>query len=203
MKFHIRHQSPIFFFMMVFPAIVMTMILLFYVTFGIAITDSLGAVYFFMGAFIFCAAVEIISIILYLIDFFYGANIIVGSDFVDIRLFLRRKKVHFTEIMDVSYSHDEYDYSKHNRHHANPLGQYFYAKRWRRHKLMAQLDFHLTSGKRITLTEAARGYAEGRKRAMVDPTVNPDENVRLYQAYQCYCSAVDQYSIQHGLQITR
>ena len=209
MEFKIRHTTPFFSLGMILPGVLFIVVLFLYLALGIALTDSLLAMEIFVGVFIFCAAAEILFIVLFLVELACGAKIIIESDHVDIRMLLRRKKIHFYDIEEARYSHNEI--SQHGRYHspyrhhtlAGMYGHYYYSRKWRRNKIEAQLDFYLTSGKRITLVDAATGYAAKRDRAKVDPSVDPDENVRLYQAYQCYRSAVDQYAVSHKFQIPR
>ena len=61
--------------------------------------------------------------------------------------------------------------------------------------IRAQLAFYLTSGRAVILNDDAKAYRKMRERAKVDLSIDPDADVRLYQAYQCYCSARDRYAI--------
>ena len=209
MEFQIRHTTPFFTLGMILPGMLFVIVLFLYIALDIAVTDSLLAAEIFLGVLIFCMAAEVFFIVLFLIELVCGAKIIIGSDHVEIRMLLRRRKIHFYDIEEVRYSHSgsiqKPRYHSPRRHHslAGMYGHYYYQRKWQRQKITAQLDFYLTSGKCITLTDNATGYAQKRERAKVDPSVDPDENVRLYQAYQCYRSAVDQYAVSHKFQIPR
>ncbi|MBQ6039195.1 MAG: hypothetical protein IJL32_00205 [Oscillospiraceae bacterium] len=208
MEFKIKHISAYFSVAFVLPWIVFLIVLGFYLFFGITVQNDTAAI-IMIGVILFCAAAELLTVILYIINLICGAKIIVESDHLDIRMPLRRRKIHFYDIEEVRYSHTEtteslpYHSSQHHHSLGGKYAHYFYNKRRHYQVCRAILDIWLTSGKCITLSDAATGYAQKRKRAMVDPSVNPDADVRLYQAYQCYCSAVDQYAVSHKFQIPR
>lgn len=140
-----------------------------------------------MGFAIFIP-IEILFIVLFVSEQIYGARIIIESDHIDVRMVLRRKRLCFHEIADAEYSH-YFDPKEDDSHFISPDVGYSFGP-----QLRSQLVFYLNSGKVFILNDQARGYEEKRKRAMVDPRIDPDENIRLYQAYQCYRSAAELYA---------
>ena len=195
MKFKVRHTTKLFFRYKDYLLLVPFALLNLFVTFGFSIQDTIPT-YILFGLIVFCIAAFFILLILYIIELFCGAKIIIESDSVEIRMLLRRKKIRFTEIEEVKYTHDEELVRSHRGRHGGPHRRNYFVIR-------PQLTFFLTSGKSVCVNDKGTGYLEMRDRAKVDPTVNPDEDITLYQAYQCYCAAVDEYSRQHGLQIPR
>ena len=195
MKFKVRHTTKLFFRYKDYLLLVPFALLYLFVTFDFSFDDTIPT-YIFFGLILFCIAAFFILQILYFIELFCGAKIIINSDSVEIRMLLRRKKIRFTEIEEVKYTHDEELVRSHRGRHGGPHRRNYYVIR-------PQLTFFLTSGKSVRINDKGTGYPEKRNLAKVDPTVNPDEDITLYQAYQCYCAAVDEYSRQHGLQIPR
>ncbi|MCR4760573.1 MAG: hypothetical protein K5705_09965 [Oscillospiraceae bacterium] len=195
MRFKVRHTTKLFFRYKDYLLLVPFALLNLFVAFGFSIQDTIPT-YILFGLIVFCIAAFFILLILYIIELFCGAKIIIESDSVEIRMLLRRKKIRFTEIEEVKYTHDEELVRSHRGRHSGPYRRRYY-------ELRAKLTFFLTSGKSVCVNDKGTGYLEKRDRAKVDPSVNPDEDITLYQAYQCYCAAVDEYARQHGLQIPR
>ena len=195
MKFKVRHTTKLFFRYKDYLLLVPFALWNLFVAFGFSSNDTIPTCILF-GLILFCIAAFFILLILYIIELFCGAKIIIESDSVEIRMLLRRKKIRFTEIEEVKYTHDEELVRSHRGRHGGPHRRNYYVIR-------PQLTFFLTSGKSVRINDKGTGYPEKRNLAKVDPTVNPDEDITLYQAYQCYCAAVDEYSRQHGLQIPR
>lgn len=201
MKFKIKHRTPLFKWGITVTGIAAPVIFVIAVLcFGITFPDN---PWFFCGLFILWALTEIIFIILRIAEQFLGAKIIVENDFFDIRMVLRRKKIWFNDIDDVKFSHyNEYINVKGHTARRDPLKELFYSikspspatTRYR-----SRLDITLTSGKTITLNDAAPGYARKHKLARVDFRVNADEDIELYKAYQCYRSVRFPYLNQRNI----
>ena len=164
---------------------------------GSAMENHVQRVMFLFVLFIVLLVLSVIYLFLFFLERITGAKIIIESDSVEIRKLLRpRKKIRFAEIEEVKYTHDEELVRSHRGRHGGPHRRNYFVIR-------PQLTFFLTSGKSVCISDKGTGYLEKRDRAKVDPSVNPDEDITLYQAYQCYCAAVDEYARQHGLQIPR
>ena len=199
MKFKVRHISKLF-----RPRVAPLLLYIPMMTGGIlaiagmgsAMEDHVQRVMFLFVLFIVLLVLSVIYLFLFILERIIGAKIIINSDSVEIRKMLRRKKIRFTEIEEAKYTHDEELVRSHRGRHSGPYRRRYY-------ELRAQLTFFLTSGKSVCVNDKGTGYLEKRDRAKVDPSVNPDEDITLYQAYQCYCAAVDEYARQHGLQIPR
>ena len=195
MKFKVRHTTKLLFRYKDYLLLVPFALMILFVIFGFTTQDTIPT-YILFGLIVFFIAAFLILQILYFIELFCGAKIIINSDSVELRMLLRRKKIRFTEIEEVKYTHDEELVRSHRGRHGGPNRRRYYVIR-------PKLTFYLTSGKSVCINDKGAGYLEKRDLAKVDPTVNPDEDITLYQAYQCYCAAVDEYSRQHGLQIPR
>ena len=202
MEFQIEHRSRIFARGMQIPGLAFMGALLLMVIIGVTLQNG-TVLMIFCGFSAVLAVIEVIFMILSLIEIFYGAKVIVNSDHLDIRMVLRRKRIPFDQIEETKYSH--YEGTKYPRYRSDDFfGDYTIVKKlYGRKYFRTQLDIFLSSGKHISLTDNANGYSKKRKQAQVNPSINPDEDIRLYQAYQCYRSAVDQYAREHGLQIPR
>lgn len=208
MEFQIRHLSLVFYAGILIPWAVVFVTVLLLVSVGLTL-ENLTVLYVFAGILALCGIAEIIFILLYLLEVLFGAKIIIGEEYVEIRKLLCRRRIYFREIAEVKYSHQDTDEThtfrtakySHLRH--SQYSYYFYRKMVSRRGVRALLDFYLTSGRCISLNDNAKSYMKMRDRAKVDMRVNPDEHVRLYQAYQCYCSAMDRYAVTHGFGISR
>lgn len=189
MKFKIKHRTPCFEWGIRIPWFVAPVLLIAAVYFDFTLDEQ---PWFFFGLFILFALTEILFVILYAAECITGAKVIVEDDCLDIRMFLRRKKIWFDDIDDAKFSHyNEYvDLKGHSLRGERREDSLFSSrhtpviKRYR-----SRLDITLTSGKVITLNDAAPGYAKKYKLARVDFRVNADEDIELYKAYQCYRSA--------------
>lgn len=190
MEFKIKHRTRLFRYGVTVPWIFFLLAFLAYIFFGLSIKDT----YAFMvliGLFILCAVTEIVFIVLYVLDRIYGGKIVIESDHVDIRLLFRHKKLLFDDISDAKYSHyyDEREEKRSLLSMALDSHHYYRPEMYVR----SQLYFYLVSGKVLTLNDVALGYRKKRERWITNPGVDPDEDVKLYQAYQCYCSASRRY----------
>lgn len=201
MEFKIRHQTPLFFFGIIFPLVLLVAALLLAVALGITIQNETAAM-IGIGLIVFSAAAEILFIILYVTEVIFGAKIIIWTDHVELRMLLRRKKLYFYDIEQAKYSHFETGRNAYGREdlyyetsNYSHTRDFLYHKMRKRHDVSAMLEFYLTSGKVVTLTDDARSYARKREHAKVDLSLDPDADVKLYQAYQCYCSARDKYAL--------
>ena len=202
MEFRIKHETPLFFFGIIFPLILLVAALLLAAALGITLQNEVAAMAA-IGLLLFSSALEILFIILYVTEKICGAKIIVGTDRVILRMLLRRRVLPFCKIEETKYSHYEGTeqsavHSHEDRYYETSnyshFTDYFYHRMTHRQVVRAQLDFYLTSGKCISLNDDASSYRKLRERAKVDLRIDPDENVRLYQAYKCYCSARDHYA---------
>ena len=106
MKFKVRHTTKLFFRYKDYLLLVPFALLYLIVTFDFSFDDTIPT-YIFFGLILFCIAAFFILLILYIIELFCSAKIIIESDSVEIRMLLRRKKILFTEIEEVKYTHDE------------------------------------------------------------------------------------------------
>lgn len=186
MEFKVKHDTKWIHYGIGVPWIVLIFPFLIFLFLGFDINNEIEAT-LFLRLLAFCAPFEILFIVLFVSEQIYGARIIIESDHIDVRMVLRRKRLYFHEIIEAKYSH-YYDPKEKDSHFTSPDIGYSFGP-----QLRSQLIFYLNSGKVLILNDKATGYEEKRKRAMVDPRIDPDENIRLYQAYQCYCSAVELY----------
>ena len=167
---------------------------------------------FLLGLFIVLLVLSVICLILFLLERITGAKIIVNHDHIIIRKLLRhRRKIFCLDIMNARYSyHDTVEDSRYLTTESTDQTPGLIYRHLRKDTArrppdsVALLEFELVSGERISLNDHnTKSYNQMLNRAKVDPAVNPNAYVRLYQAYQCYCAAVDQYARENGLQIPR
>ena len=84
----------------------------------------------------------------------------------------------FNDIVDLRYSHYYDDEHANECHDSRSLGP----------RLRSQLVFTLVSGKCFKLNDNAKGYEAKRKLWITHPEIDPDEDIKLYQAYRCNLS---------------
>ena len=203
MEFKIRHETPLFFLGIVFPLVLLLAALLLMGAVGLTLQKETAAM-IFLGLLIFAIAAEVIFIFLYVLEKIFGAKIIIYTDHVELRMLLRRKKLFFYDIEQTKYTHYEGKRSSYGRREDlyYETSNYSHTRDFLYHKMRsgsivrAQLAFYLTSGKAVILNDDAKSYRKMRERAKVDLSIDPDADVRLYQAYQCYCSARDRYAVE-------
>lgn len=195
MKFRIKHETPLFQYGTFIPLCVPAAALLIYVFLGLNVNDNFIPTMVLIGISAVSIAAELLFIILFFGEKIWGSKIIVQSDHLDIRLFLRRKKIHFDNINDVKYTHYEVTDSDGERrsHSTNLFVRYnaHLSRTWVRSRLI----IYLSSGKKLSINDDAPGYEKKRKLWITEPDVDPDEDVKLYQAYKCYLAAARQYFI--------
>ncbi len=191
MEFKIKHNTKWIHYGIGMPWLVLVIIFLIPFLLGFDFNNEFKAM-FLLVLLALCAPFELFFIILFVIEQLYGARIFVESDYIDVRMVLRHKRIRFNEITEVKYSH-YYD-SKETDLCGTPDISYSFGP-----QLRSKLTFYLTSGKVFVLNDKALGYEQRQKRSLVDHGIEPDENIRLYQAYQCYCSAVNQYKLESAL----
>ncbi len=192
MKFRINHETRAFHHGTIIPLIAAAAALVIFIFLGFDISYYTPTMVL-VGIEVLCSAAELIFIVLYIGEKIWGTKIIVESDCLDIRMFLRRKKLPYSKIDDVKYTHyeDSDTLGEHKRHSSNIFVRYRARKRrvWIRSKLI----IYLSSGKKLILNDDAADYAKRRKLWITEPNLDPDENVKLYQAYKCCLAASHQY----------
>lgn len=192
MKFKIKHTSPALCYGIIIPWYVSIAALLLFVFLGFTIKDKYPTI-IFGGIIALSLVIEIIYVFLFAIEKIFGAKIIVEADHVKIHMLLRCQKIYYDNISDVKYSH--YECSKSHKYRKNRSRSLFYKMFeddedvW----IRAQLTFYPVLGKVIELNDEATNYEQKRKRWITDPDLDPDEDVKLYQAYRCYKSAYNRY----------
>ena len=208
MEFRIKHTSRIFFLgpFAVFVIVIGMGLMGSIITLFLPDDEMRGEILlvFFIAAF----ALDVIYLFLFFLEKIVGAKLIINHDHIIIRKMLRhRRKIFFVDIANAKYSH--LDTNSNTRYpapvHDGAPSERMRAQRpaKRQTEAIAQLVFETVSGERFRLIDYAKSYNQMRERAMVDPSVDPDADVLLYQAYQCYCAAVDQYARENNLQIPR
>ena len=197
MKFKVHHITKLFYQYRDWFLLAPFGLFILFIAFGFTIDDYIPTLIVF-GLISLCIVIFLLMLILHIIEIVTGAKIIIGNDHVEIRRLLRlRRKIPFTEIEEVRYTHEMIPV------HTHRGGRGRVRRRRTRYAVRPQLAFFLTSGKCICLNDSPGSYLTERERAKVDPSVDPDTDITLYQAYQCYRAAVDEYSRQQGLQIPR
>lgn len=191
MKFKIRHETRAFLYGIIIPWVAAVAALLLYVFFGFTIFDELpGKI--FLGILILCGAVEIISILLYIAEKIFGTKLIIESDHIRVRMLLRCKKIQFDDIADAKYRH-YYDRTEEKNNPYAILTQCADADFHSAPVIRSQIIFYLLSGKVFRLNDVATNYKWKRNLWITNPEVDPDGDVKLYQAYLCYRSAWHKY----------
>lgn len=187
MKFNIKHTTRLFYRGIVLPWFIFIAVLLLFLALGFDVSYKIPTM-IFIGITVLCVVAELIFVILYGIEGFFGAKIIVESDHIYVKMLLRRKKLHFDDIADAKFSHYEESTSYHYRPY--PSHHKFY-----RHgtSICSKLDFYLSSGKIFSLNDDAKGYAKKRNQWTVAPNLDPNKDIQLYQAYRCYLAAARRY----------
>lgn len=194
MEFKIKHTTPFFNIMMFvcFGLWILTLIVLGFLWWNFS-ADVLLAFLWIMGGEL---AAALLFLCLHLTERIVGGKIIIEEDAVVIKLLLRKKRIPFSEIEDSDFTHYEEYYRRTGTYNSS-----VYVKKtirnlggksryWRLH-LRSMLEFYLVSGKTITLTDDAPGYKKGRELARTHSDYDPNTEIRLYQAWQCYKSARD------------
>ena len=193
MKFRIKHATSTFYYGILIPWLVVIAALLLFVFLGFTIKDKYPTI-IFGGIIALCIAVDIIFIFLFFVEKIIGAKIIIEADHVKIHTLFRRRKLYYDNIADLKYTH--YECSKSNVYRKQRSDSLLY-------KLMkgdenvwvrSMLIFYPVLGKVITLNDEATNYDRKRKRWITEPDLDPDEDVKLYQAYRCCRSAFRQYN---------
>lgn len=182
MEFKIQHVTKMFKWGINIPVYALLIMLVLFISFGFTIENYVA----FM-IFLSIAALEFLIMVIFAILSFmesiFGSKIIIHEDHVEIRLILRRKKIYYKHIEEGKYSHYSYIIRNHRRQYYAPG----------REVIRAQLAFYLTSGKVIIVNDDADSYQRMKHSAMVRYDIDPDENVNLYKAYQCFRSSYDHY----------
>lgn len=191
MKFKIKHETRAFLYGIIIPWGVAAVTLLLFVFFGFTVFDELPA-RIFLGTLILCGAVEIISILLYTAEKIFGAKIIIESDHIKVRMFLRCRNIRFDDIADAKYRH-YYDRTEEKNNPYSILTQRADANFPTAPIIRSQIIFYLLSGKVFKLNDVATNYKWKRNLWITNPEVDPDGDVKLYQAYLCYRSAWHKY----------
>ena len=191
MKFRIRHETRAFLYGIIIPWGVAAAALLLFIFFGFTVFDELPAK-IFLGILILCGAAEIIFILLYITEKIFGTKLIIESDHIKVKMLLRHRKISFDDIADVKYRH-YYDRTEEKNNPYSIFTQRADAEFQTVPKIRSQIIFYLLSGKVFKLNDNATNYEWKRGLWITNPEVDPDEDVKLYQAYQCYRSAWHRY----------
>ena len=193
MKFRIKHATPAFYYGIIIPWLIAIAVFLLFIFLGFTIKDKYPTI-ISGGILALCIAVDIIFVFLYATEKILGAKIIIEADHVKINQLFRRRKIYYDNIADVKYTH--YECSKSNSYRKDRSKSLLYKilkddeDVWVR----SQLIIYPILGKVITLNDEATSYEWKRKRWITEPDLDPDEDVKLYQAYRCYKSAYRQYT---------
>ncbi len=177
MKFKIKHESKIFHYGIIAPWIFAIAVVLILRFLGLTAKNE-SCKMFMIYMILICIAVEIVFTALCIIEKIFGVKIVIESDYIDIRMLLRHKRLYFNDIVDLRYSHYHDDEHANECHDSRSLGP----------RLRSQLIFTLVSGKCFKLNDNAKGYEAKRKLWITHPEIDPDEDIKLYQAYRCILS---------------
>ena len=178
----IKHESKIIHYGLICPWFIALAAVLIFKLLGFT-TKNEAATMILLGVFAICAADLVIFAVLFIIEKIFGAVMIIENDHLDIRMLLRHKRLYFDSIVDAKYSHyydNEDAYAGYDIYTIGP-------------RLRSQLVFMLNSGKRFRLNDNAKGYEGKQNLWITDPKADPNENIKLYQAYRCFRSAYDRY----------
>lgn len=192
MKFSIRHYSGIFDMGTIIPLVAALIVFLLYVFFGLNITDVMPTIVL-MRFLAVCGIVEVLFIILRIAEFIYGARVIVEEDHLDVKMLLRRRRLYYAEIQDAKYGHYEVIRNNRGRKERSDSLLYKIFADDEKKEVRAELTFFLASGKKFRLNDNATNYVWKQKKWITDPDLDPDEDVKLYQAYKCYLHACRQF----------
>ncbi|MCR5600439.1 MAG: hypothetical protein K6G33_06855 [Ruminococcus sp.] len=193
MKFRIKHTTPALCYGTIIPWFIAIAALLLFVFLDFTINDKYPTI-IFGGILALCLVVDTVFVLLLAIEKIFGTKIIVEADHIKIHTLLRRRKIYYDNISDVKYSH--YECSKSRKYRKDRSSSLLYKlfqddeDVW----IRAQLTIYPVLGKVIELNDDAANYEQKRKRWITDPHLDPDEDVKLYQAYLCYKSAYRQYN---------
>jgi hypothetical protein len=192
MKFRISHETSAFYYGVIIPWVVFVGTLLLFVFFGFTVKDKIPT-YILVGITVLCVLSELLFALLSIGEKLFGAKIIVEGDHIYVKMFMRHKKIYYDQIADVKYTHYEYyDSSSERQRHSDNLFARYRARDPRK-GVRAKLIIYPEMGKPFILNDKAPGYERKRKLWTIDPNIDPDENVKLYQAYKCYCAASSNY----------
>lgn len=192
MKFRIKHFSRIFDVGIAVPWIVaiVAVALYFFLEFNITYEAPTKFVVRLLAV---CGIVEILFIVLRIAESICGAKIIIEDDHVYVKMLLRRRKLYFDEIADTKYRH--YEATRDNRGRKQRSGSLLYKLTASDEKtqVRSELTFYLLTGNPFRLNDEATNYEWKQKKWITDPGLDPDEDVKLYQAYKCYCHSYRRY----------
>ena len=196
MEFRINHITNFLRRGIIISACVFAAALLIFLIMGIT-AESAAPVLILGGIFILCAAAEVIFVLLYLLERIFGTKVIINDDHVRIKMLLRRKTLRFDEIADTKYTHYECTRDNTERKQRSDSLLYKYAAADKKVRMRSRLIFYLDSGRAFSLNDDATNYKRKQKQWMTNPGIDPDEDVSLYQAYQCYLHACRQFYNSH------
>ncbi len=193
MKFRIKHATPAFYYGVIIPWFVIIAAIFLFILLGFTIKDKYPTIVF--GSIIaLCVAVDVIFILLISMESIFGAKIIVEADHVKINMLLRRKKLYYNNIADMKYTHYECTRNKRYRKERSDSLLYKMLKSDENVRIRSLLIFYPILGKDFSLNDDAPNYEWKQKKWITDPNLDPDEDVKLYQAYLCCRSAYRQYN---------
>lgn len=208
MEFRIRHTSNLFRFSILLPWAVLFAGAALFGILNLFLKDDVQRAEVFLVLLLLCIGLDVIYLVLFFLEKIVGAKITVAQDHIVIRKMLRRhRKIYFIDIRNARYSYYDTVINSHylTTGNAGAPSEMLRSRRPvnRPPEAVARLEFELVSGSRISLNDHAASYNRMRNRAKADPSIDPNADVKLYQAYQYYCAAVDAYARQNGLQIPR
>lgn len=192
MKFRIKHISSLYRWGIALPWIVIIAALAIFLIVGLDVTFVFPTLVLIRLTAV-CGIAEMVFIFLYIAERIYGARLIINDDHVVIKTLHRHRKLYYAEIEDTKYSHYECTRSYRERKERSGSLLYKYLQDDEETWTRSKLTFYLTSGKTVTVNDEATNYEWKRSKWITDPDLDPDEDVVLYQAYQCYRTACREY----------
>ena len=182
MKFRIKHESKLFHYGIIVPWIAALTAIIIFIALGFTIEDKTAALVL-LCVLILCSISVVIFTVLFIIQMIFGTTITIQNDLVDIRILFRHKRLYFANIVKTKYTHYYDNENANDGSDIYTLGP----------RLRSKLIFTLDSGKHLILNDKATGYKSKRNLWITNPEIDPDEDVKLYQAYRCFCSLYNRY----------
>ena len=106
MKFNVHHITKLFYQYRDWFLLAPFGLFILFIAFGFTVDDYIPTLIVF-GLISLCIVIFLLMLILHIIEIVTGAKIIIGNDHVEIRRLLRlRRKIPFTEIEEVRYTHE-------------------------------------------------------------------------------------------------
>lgn len=211
MKFKIDHVTGAFYYGRIIPLLMIPAALVMIVALGINHLGRDISRGIFTAVCLAAGAAEVIFIILYEAERLRGTDIIIKNGQIDICMLFRKKTIFFYEIENVKYSHYVAKDSRSPREGIVINPDRFYTSNrtgitYRKNynsifdtvttqRTRFQLVFYLSGDRTFRLNDGLNGFNKYREflrkqnASRVSYRMNPDEDVALYRAYQCYKAA--------------